>query len=61
MEEQKEKRMNWAEFVETIVVKFFQDNELEKLTVEDGNGNKAKLIKQKDCGIKLEYTSTTML
>lgn len=60
MEEQK-KRVHWAEFVESDVVSFFQSNELEKMTVEDGRGNKAKLSKQKDNSIKVEYTSTTML
>lgn len=60
MEEQN-KKMNWAGFVETTIVNFFQGNDLEKLSVEDGKGNKAKLTKQKDNGIKVEYTSTTTL
>jgi hypothetical protein len=60
MEEQN-KKMNWAGFTETIIVGFFQENDLEKLTVEDGKGNKAKLTKQKDNGIKVEYTSTTTI
>jgi len=60
MEEQN-KKMNWAGFVETTIVNFFQENELEKLSVEDGKGNKAKLTKQKDSGIKVEYTSTTTI
>jgi hypothetical protein len=34
---------------------------LEKLSVEDGKGNKAKLTKQKDNAIKVEYTSTTTI
>jgi hypothetical protein len=53
--------MNWAGFVETTIVNFFQQNELEKLSLEDGKGNKAKLTKQKDNVIKVEYTSTTTL
>lgn len=60
MEEQNIK-MNWAGFVETVIVNFFQENELEKLSVEDGKGNKAKLTKLKDSGIKVEYTSTTTI
>lgn len=60
MEEQN-KKINWAGFVETTIVNFFQENDLEKLSVEDGKGNKAKLAKQKDNVIKVEYTSTTTL
>jgi hypothetical protein len=56
-----EKKVNWAGFVETTIVNFFQANELEKLPLEDGKGNKAKLTKQKDNVIKVEYTSTTTL
>lgn len=59
--EQQNKRVQWASFVEATIVNFFQEYGLEKLTVEDGNGNKAKLTKQKDCGIKVEYTSTTTI
>lgn len=47
--------------METTIVNFFQENELEKLTLEDGKGNKAKLARQKDNLIKVEYTSTTTL
>lgn len=60
MEEQN-KKISWAGFVETTIVNFFQENELEKLSLEDGKGNKAKLTKQKDNIIKVEYTSTTTL
>lgn len=60
MEEQN-KKVSWAGFVETTIVNFFQENELEKLSLEDGKGNKAKLTKQKDNIIKVEYTSTTTL
>ncbi len=60
MEEQ-EKKFSWAGFIETAVVNFFTANDLDKLSLEDGKGNKAKLIKQKDCSIKVEYTSTTTL
>ena len=60
MEEQN-KKISWSGFVETTIVNFFQENELEKLSLEDGKGNKAKLSKQKDNVIKVEYTSTTTL
>lgn len=59
--EAENKKVNWAGFVETTIVNFFQENELEKLSLEDGKGNKAKLTKQKDNVIKVEYTSTTTL
>lgn len=59
--EELNKKVNWAGFVETTIVNFFQENDLEKLSVEDGKGNKAKLTKQKDNIIKVEYTSTTTI
>lgn len=58
---EEDKKLNWAGFVETTVVNFFQENDLEKLSVEDGRGNKAKFFRQKDNGIRVEYTSTTTL
>ncbi len=57
--QQQEKKVNWSQFVESAVVDFFQAHDLEKLSVEDGNGNKAKLTKQKDSSLKVEYTTTT--
>ncbi len=59
--EEEKKPVNWAGFVETTIVNFFQEHELEKLSLEDGKGNKAKLSRQKDNMIKVEYTSTTTL
>ena len=58
--EQAPKR-NWAGFVEGDVVAFFNNHYIEKMSIEDGNGNKAKLTRQKDDGIKVEYSSVTML
>ena len=55
------KRMKWAEFVETTVLDFFSAHKLEKISVEDGNGNKAKLSKTKDNGVKVEYSSTVLM
>lgn len=59
--DESEKRLNWAGFVETTAVNFFVECKLEKLSIEDGKGNKAKLVRQKDDTIKVEYTSTTTL
>jgi hypothetical protein len=55
------KRASWSGFVESDVVNFFNLHEMEKLTIEDGYGNKAKLSRQKDEGIKVEYSSMTIL
>lgn len=62
-EEPKEKKnpQKWAGFVESTVVNFFDDYRLEKLSVEDGNGNKAKMSRTKDNSIKIEYYSTVMM
>jgi len=55
------KKVSWAGFIESDVVNFCTLHDLEKATIEDGRGNKAKLTKQKDGGIKVEYTSTSVL
>jgi len=59
--EERKRRTNWAAFVEADVANFFNEHGLEKMSIEDGNGNKAKLSRQKDDGIKVEYSSMTML
>ncbi len=59
--EEKNEKINWAGFVESTAVNFFVECKLEKLSIEDGNGNKAKMVRQKDDTIKVEYTSTTTL
>ncbi len=51
----------WAGFVENVIVNFFDGHKIEKLAVEDGNGNKAKLVRTKDNGIKIEYSSTVLI
>lgn len=56
-----EGKKSWSAFVEAEVSDFFTGHKLEKLTIEDGNGNKAKLSRTKDCGIKVEYTSVVMI
>jgi hypothetical protein len=41
--------------------KKFDEHKIEKLAIEDGNGNKAKLSRTKDNGIKIEYSSTVLM
>ena len=55
------RRANWEAFIESDVVNFFREHELEKLSVEDGNGNKAKLTLTRDEEIKVEYSSIAIL
>lgn len=51
----------WSVFVESDVVNFFTAHKIEKMTIEDGNGNKAKLSRTKDGGIKIDSTSSVIL
>ncbi len=60
-ERKKVSPQKWAGFVESSVVNFFDEHKIEKLAVEDGNGNKAKLVRTKDNGIKIEYSSTVLM
>lgn len=53
-----EQNITWDAFVEGDAVNFFTLNNIEKMTIDDGNGNKAKLSRLKDCGIKIETSST---
>lgn len=55
------KKVTWSAFIESEAVNFFNLHEIEKMTIEDGNGNKAKLTRQKDNGIKVENSSITIL
>ena len=55
------KKKNWAAFVESDVVNFFNQYEIEKMAIDDGRGNKAKLARTKDNEIKVEYTSSVTL
>lgn len=54
------RKIQWTRFVETTLINFFHDNKLEKLSVEDGFGNKAKLSKTKGDDLKIEQSSTTI-
>ena len=58
MTEQNPHAKTWEE---TEAVTFFERFDLEKLTLEDGLGNKAKLQRTKNNGIKIEYTSSVVL
>lgn len=55
------KYKNWAAFIESQAVDFFTDYKLERMTLEDGRGNKAKLSRTKDNSIKVEYTSSILI
>jgi hypothetical protein len=58
---EEERKITWDAFVQGTVVNFFNEHDIEKMTIDDGNGNKAKLTKLKDCGIKIESSSTTTI
>ena len=54
-------RKNWVAFVESDVVNFLTLNEIEKMTIDDGSGNKAKLTRRKDGSVFVECTSSNVL
>ena len=56
-----EKPITWDAFVRGDVVNFFADCKLEKMAIDDGNGNKAKLSRTKENEIKIEISSTTTI
>ena len=58
---QKRDRKNWVAFVESDVVNFLTLNEIEKMTIDDGQGNKAKLTRRKDGSVYVECTSSNVL
>ena len=60
-EKNKANPQKWAGFIESTVVNFFDEHKIEKLSLEDGDGNKAKLSRTKDNGIKIEYSSTVLM
>lgn len=57
----KASRKGWVGFVEGEVVNFMTHHDIEKMTLDDGAGNKAKLTKLKDNSIKVECTSSNIL
>lgn len=58
---QKMSRHGWVGFVESDVVNFMTQHDIEKMTLDDGTGNKAKLTRVKDHCIKVECTSSNIL
>jgi hypothetical protein len=60
-EKEQRDRRQWVGFVESDAVNFMQLNEIEKMTLDDGMGNKAKLTRRKDGSIYVESTSSNIL
>lgn len=58
---QKKDRKNWVAFVESDVMNFLTLNDIEKMTIDDGEGNKAKLTRRKDGSVFVECTSSNVL
>lgn len=51
---------SWPKFVENDVLTFFNAHGIEKMSIEDGEGGKAKLTRTKDGGVKIDLTSTSV-
>lgn len=60
-DKQKTTRKGWVGFVEGEVVNFMNHHEIDKMTLDDGAGNKAKLTRRKDNSIFVECTSSNVL
>ena len=58
---EKRDRKNWVAFVESDAVNFLQLSDLEKMTLDDGEGNKAQLTRRKDGSVYVECTSSNVL
>lgn len=58
---EKRDRKNWVAFVESDAVNFLTLNDIEKITLDDGEGNKAKLTRRKDGSVYVECTSSNVL
>ncbi len=56
----KKKVQNWPHFVENEVIAFFNTYGIEKMSIEDGDGGKAKLTRTRDNGVKVDLTSTSV-
>jgi len=59
--DERKSKVNWQAFVQADVLNFFNTHGIEKMTIEDGNGNKAKLSRQKNDEIKIENSSITIM
>ncbi len=53
-------KLRWTEAVDGPICELFSALKLEKLTAEDGNGNKVKLSLTRDNEIKIELSSITI-
>ena len=54
-------RKNWVAFVESDAVNFLSLSDIEKMTLDDGEGNKTKLTRRKDGSVYVECTSSNVL
>jgi len=54
-------RRGWVGFVEGEAVNFMNQFDIEKMTLDDGAGNKAKLSRLKDNAVKVECASTNIV
>ena len=61
VQKEKRDRKNWVAFVENDGVNFLTLNGIEKMTMDDGEGNKAKLTLRKDGSVYVECTSANVL
>ncbi len=58
---EKRDRKDWVGFVESDAVNFLTLNDIEKMTLDDGEGNKAKLSRRKDGTVYVECTSSNVV
>ncbi|MDR2505512.1 MAG: hypothetical protein LBD16_05330 [Oscillospiraceae bacterium] len=61
METETKQKKSWVGFVELDAVNFMNAWEIEKMSLDDGAGNKAKLTRLKDNAIKVECTSSNIV
>lgn len=59
--EKQRSRTGWVGFVESDVVNFMTAHKLEKMTLDDSAGNKAKLTMTKDGAVRVECSSVNVL
>ena len=58
---EKRDRKDWVGFVESDAVNFLVLNGIEKMTLDDGEGNKAKLLRRKDGSVLVECASSNVV
>lgn len=54
-------RNGWVGFAESDAVNFMTQHKLEKMTIDDGAGNKARLSMTKDGQIRVDCTSSSIV